>query len=97
MNTKDFNEQLQELPGQIMRVRKPLFLLLVIIMYLFLVWKIDVLSNAQPTQKAVASHQTTPTLPEIDSSTVNKIQQLQSDSVSVQALFNQARQNPFSE
>lgn len=97
MNSKELEGQLQALLGQILQFKKLLFVLLVVITYLFIAWRVDILSGAQPTEKAVASHQMTTALPEIDPATVNKIQQLQNNSVSVQALFNQARQDPFSE
>lgn len=97
MNTKDLEEQLRTLPAQLLRHKKLLFVIPVVAAYIFVAWRVNVLGNAQPTQKAVASHQTTQSLPQISPSTLNKIQQLQSNSVSVQALFNQARQDPFNE
>lgn len=97
MKTDELKDQLRELPGQILRVKKILFLALVVIVYVFVVWRFTVLRAAEPTEKAVASHQATQKLPTIDPATVKKIQQLQNNSVSVQALFNQARQDPFNE
>jgi cell division protein FtsB len=95
--TKDAQNQLQDFRKQFLRIKKILFVLLVVVAYIFIMWRINILSIAQPSRKSVASHQTTEALPQIDPATVNKIKQLQNDSVSVQALFNQARQNPFQE
>jgi hypothetical protein len=57
------------------------------------------LSTAQPDPVAVttaeqAKQQTTP---HIDPAIVQKIKQLNDNSVSAHALFNQSRQNPFGE
>jgi hypothetical protein len=64
-------------------------------LYGFILWRINTYSNIPANQnvensKAVAQ-------PHVDAATVQKIQQLQDNSVSVKALFNQARQNPFQE
>lgn len=94
-SNKSSQAQLQHLTEQFMRFRIALFLLLVVAVYGFVVWRIDALKNAPPTPSAVDSQLQSTT--HIDQATINKIQQLQSNSVSVQALFNQARQNPFHE
>lgn len=51
--------------------------------------------NTQPTQTQISSNLKTTAQPTINPAVVNQIEQLQNNSVSVQALFNQARQNPF--
>jgi hypothetical protein len=58
-------------------------------------WRINVYSNApaDATQEAAQ----TAKQPHIDAATVEKITSLQDHSVSVQAIFEQARQNPFNE
>lgn len=95
MNSNGLRSQLQQFLKQILHFRVPLFLLLVAIVYGFVVWRVDTLRNAPPPASAVASKLQTST--HIDQATVNKIKQLQDNSVNVQALFNKARQNPFQE
>ncbi len=95
MKTSGLKQQLQQAGAQFLHVRIPLFLLLVAVVYGFIIWKIDTLQNAEPKASAVASK--LQSSPHIDQATVNKVTELQDNSVSVQALFNQARQNPFSE
>jgi hypothetical protein len=72
-----------------------LFLLLLVAVYGFVLLRINTLSNAQPSSTAVAAQIKSVTIPHIDPTVVQQIQNLQDNSVSVQALFNQARTNPF--
>ena len=70
-----------------------LFIIIVAALYGYLVMQITNASNAQPSadQTIIGLHVT----PRIDSNLIDKLQQLQDNSVSVQALFNDARTNPF--
>lgn len=72
-----------------------LFFLVVAALYGYIVWRINVFSNA-PASTGEETAQTVPQ-PRIDPDTVAKIQSLQDNSVSVQSLFDTARQNPFQE
>ena len=71
------------------------FLVFVALLYGFVFLRINNLSSAQPTADAVSSQVKAAQLPHIDQTVVNQLQSLQDNSVSVQALFNQARSNPF--
>lgn len=72
-----------------------IFFLLVAALYGFIVWRINVLSNMPPSQSEKTAKVSAQ--PHIDAATVKKIQSLQDNSVSVQSLFDAARQNPFNE
>jgi hypothetical protein len=72
-----------------------IFFLLIASLYGFILWRINVYSNASPDQNVEDAQ--VAAQPHIDQSTVQKLLSLQSNSVSVQALFNEARQNPFQE
>ncbi|HSX05753.1 MAG TPA: hypothetical protein VLF69_04760 [Candidatus Saccharimonadales bacterium] len=72
-----------------------LFFLAVMVLYSFIVWRINVFSNTPASQSEKAAQTTAQ--PHIDPATVAKMQNLQDNSVSVQTLFDQARQNPFHE
>lgn len=95
MSSNKSQAQIHQLKEQFTRFRVVLFLLLVVLVYGFIVWRIDILKNAPPSSDAVASKLQSTT--HIDQATITKIQQLQDNSVSVQTLFNKARQNPFQE
>ncbi len=72
-----------------------LFFLAVAALYGFIVWRINTFSSTPASTAEETVHATAQ--PHIDPSTVAKIKSLQDNSVSVQALFDSARQNPFQE
>ena len=72
-----------------------IFVIFIAILYGFLLFQISSLSNSQPTSEAVSSQVKAAQIPHINQSVVNQLQTLQNNSVNVQALFNQARNNPF--
>lgn len=74
-----------------------LFLTFLIGIYGFLVWQIISLDKAEPDQSVVNAKLKTAGVPRIDPDVLNKIQQLQDNSVEVQTLFDKARSNPFQE
>lgn len=98
---KNGNIELGNLGGQLGGIAKRLraysglaFFLLVAVIYGFILWRINVYSNA-PASQSEASTATVP--PRIDPTVAQKMLDLQNNSVNVQALFNEARQNPFQE
>ncbi|CAN5120503.1 hypothetical protein BH09PAT3_BH09PAT3_2860 [soil metagenome] len=75
------------------RYRVILFALFVVGLCSYLIFQIGQASSVQPaTQDATASTSSTP---RIDPLVVKQLQELQDNSVNVQALFNEARTNPF--
>src|SRR4051794_9963142 len=81
----------------IARVYAPLaFLIFLAAIYGFLLWRIFSLTSAAPDQAAVNAKLQTVGVPKVDPNVVAKMQHLEDNSVSVQTLFDQARQNPFS-
>ncbi len=72
-------------------------ILLVLLIYLFLVWRISSLASAEPDDVAVDTALTSSAVPKIDNKAIEQIQNLEQNSSQVQALFNQARNNPFQE
>jgi len=74
-----------------------LFLLLLAGVYGFVLWRISVLSSAQPSDSDVQAQIQTAVTPHVDSNAVTQLQNLQDHSVSVHTLFDEARRNPFQE
>lgn len=72
-----------------------IFFLAVACLYGFILWRINTYSNTPPSQSEESAASSTQ--PHIDPTVVQKILNLQDNSVNVQALFNQARDNPFQE
>ena len=98
MKNKDLN--LSELPAQLGALLRRvsaykvfIFFMLVASLYGYIVWRINVLSNTPPA----TSDEQAATQAHIDQETVDKLQSLQDNSVSVQSLFDTARQDPFQE
>jgi hypothetical protein len=83
--------------GRFGKYRALLFFVFVAFVYAFIVYRINVLSSAEPDPSAVASASKGPKQPRIDPAVVEKIEELEDNSVNVQSLFDQARQNPFQE
>src|SRR4051812_14676305 len=72
-----------------------IFIVFTVLVYGFVLMRINTLSNLQPTEDAVSSQAKAAPLLSIDPAVINQIQALQDNSVSVQTLFNDARNNPF--
>jgi len=102
MKNADIKLDLSAIPAQFNKAlgkigvyRVFIFFLVVASLYGYIIWRINVFSNA-PASISEETAQATPQ-PRIDPDTVSKIQSLQDNSVSVHALFDQARNNPFQE
>lgn len=77
------------------RYKLVLFLVLLAIIYGFLVLQISSDNSVQPSGAALSQQTTAHSVPRIDPKLVQQLDQLQNNSVSVHALFNQGRSNPF--
>lgn len=75
------------------------FILFLVIsgLYGFIIWRINVLAVATPTQAEVQTAQQENSTPRINQTVVEKMMSLKDNSVRVQTLFEDARNNPFSE
>lgn len=97
---KNISDILDRTLGYLSRTKKYLpvaFVVLVVALYGFLVYRASVLNSAEPSS-ATASTQPAPTnVPHIDPKVLSQLQNLQDNSVSVQSLFDQNRDNPFQE
>lgn len=71
------------------------FLVLVGLIYGFLMLRINALGSMEPSESDVTSQVKAAKVPYIDQDVVKQLQSLQDNSVSIQALFDQARSNPF--
>ena len=78
---------------RVVRYRIILFLLAMIMIYGYLVFQIGQASSVAPASDQQLT--TTKASPRIDPEVVKQLQQLQDNSVSVNALFNGTRTNPF--
>lgn len=89
---------LAELKRVVIKEKKfawPLVILFFLIIYGYMVLKINNFTQTQPTQIQVSNDMKTTVTPAINQGMVNKLEQMKNNSVGVQALFNQSRSNPF--
>ena len=70
-------------------------LLIVLLAYLVVVYKISSLSKAEPSPDQTSN--TASLIPKIDPKAISQIQSLEDNNTQVHTLFEQARNNPFSE
>jgi hypothetical protein len=90
-------EQLSVVLVKLKQYRLILFLLFVAAIYGFVFLRINTLNNAQPSSDAVAAQNNPIQASHIDKTVVKQLESLRDNSVNVQTLFEQARNNPFQE
>jgi hypothetical protein len=72
-----------------------MFLIFLAAVYGFVLYRINTLASAEPTDEATS--QAISKTPHIDEKVVSQLEALKDNSVSVQTLFDDARNNPFQE
>jgi hypothetical protein len=70
-------------------------IMIVLLLYVVMVWKISSLATAEPSSDETAVAQSN--IPKVDKRAVNQILNLEQNNTQVHSLFNQARNNPFQE
>jgi len=93
LESPQLSATLVKLGRQLSRIRVLLFILLVASLYGYMVFQIGQAINVEPTPADELT--TVKASPRIDQDTVQQLKQLQDNSVSVKALFNDSRSNPF--
>ena|SRR6266496_2161058 len=74
-----------------------LFLLLLAATYGYVLFRISVQVNVQPSDTDITTQAKASAVPHVDPTAVKQLESLQDNSVNVKSLFNQARSNPFHE
>lgn len=97
LDLKDLPAKLLSITGVLRRYVVLIFIIGFLGIYGFLVMRINTLSSAEPDEDAVTERLSTARQTTVDKDTIEKIKQLQEQNVEVQTLFQQARDNPFSE
>jgi hypothetical protein len=96
LNLKELPQQLARVGQKLLGIAPLLFILVAAGLYGFLLLRIATLSNIQPDASSVNS-EISKLSPHIDQKAAAQLQGLEDNSVNVQTLFNQARDNPFGE
>jgi len=96
-DVKGLGEKFADVLPKLKRYLPYLFGLLILVLYGYLLYRVNVLNTAEPAASDVASQSQTATVPKVDPNLVKQLQSLQDNSTSVKSLFNDARNNPFQE
>lgn len=90
-------EKFSDVLSRFKRYLPLLFGLLLLVLYGYLVYRVNVLNAAEPSATDVAAQSQTAKVPHVDPALIDQLQSLQDNSSSVQSLFDSARDNPFNE
>lgn len=96
INVGDLSKSLKMAGKKLARFRVLFFLLLLVGLYGFIIFRTYTLLDIAPDESAV-TETSKATRAHIDEDVAKKIQELQDNSVNVQQAFNEARNNPFQE
>ncbi len=100
MKNLKLNQIIQKLQPAINKFRRysPLLFMIVLVgVYGFLMYRVNTLTNKEPDDEAILQKLNTVKRPKIDQAAIDKINQLQGQNVEVKTLFDTARNNPFNE
>ena len=94
----DFKTQFLKILRVANTYRGIIFFLVLSSLYGFIIWRINVLSTAPPSQADIqTAEKTVSGAPKLDEASAKAITSLKDNSVRVQTLFESARNNPFDE
>ena len=97
LNISSLSEKLSDALPRLKRYIPLAFLIVVVGLYGFIVYRVNTLNSAEPSTEDVTAQSKTAQVPHIDPSLIQQLQSLQNNSTSVKALFDAARDNPFQE
>lgn len=89
--------QAQKLGGDLKRYLVIFVIIVIGSMYAYLLYTSGKLAEAEPSEVQVSEKFQGAARPKIDKAAAQKLEELEDQNIEVQALFQQARNNPFSE
>jgi predicted negative regulator of RcsB-dependent stress response len=95
LNLASIQKKVTALTPQAKRHSTFIALMVVLLAYIVVVWRISQLAVAEPSADATAASQTS--IPHVDQKAIDQIQSLEQNNTQVQSLFDSARNNPFQE
>ena len=96
LELKPIIEKLQPLINILKKDSVGIFLAIVAFIFGFLIWRIGVLANAEPSSSAVDEALLTVVKPRIDQKSIESIESLQAQKIDIGSYFS-GRDNPFEE
>ncbi len=97
IESKSITSQISKFIEFLNRYKLEVFVIFVCIIFGFLIMKISVYSTQEPSSNSLDEKIKTVKLPKVDEEAVRNIQKLEDQNIEVKSLFNDARNNPFSE
>lgn len=97
LTTADLQKQIQPTVNWLRKYASFIFVLVFLGVYVFLVQYIGGLIQDEPSQAAIDSKLKPVNRLKVDEDALRQITDLESQNIEVKALFDQARQNPFTE
>ncbi len=94
INSKELLASIKKLLPVLVKHAAFIATILVLLVYLFVVWRISQLAGAEPAADQEAA---SVSIPKVEKNAINQIQALEQSNVQVHSFFNSARNNPFSE
>lgn len=91
----DLEEAIKKYLVLVAKYKIVLFIVVVALVYGYLMYQINNLSNKSPTTNAVQANTSPNTFIHINSSEAQKLMSLKDNNVNIQTLFAQSRNNPF--
>lgn len=95
IEVKQISGALRSVIEKLQRYAGFLFVISVLLIYSFLVFRISLLSDPEADEAAIAEQMTTVKRLKVDQNSIDRIEQLEDQNVGVQSLFEEARDNPF--
>jgi hypothetical protein len=90
-------DKLRSILSKIAIYRYVLFIIAVAVIYGYTIVHINSFDSAVPSQAVISQQSKAIPTPQIDKTAAQQLESLQNNNVSVQVLFEQARNNPFQE
>jgi hypothetical protein len=97
LNLKDTPKLAKEFVGKARPYLLYAVIAIVLCSYAFMLLSIKSIAVSEPTEEAIAERLSQVKQPKVDEETVAKLEQLKDQNIQVQALFDEARKNPFEE
>jgi len=97
LKTSSFTTKLAAVAGFLKRYVVIIFLVVLCGIYGYMAYRINSLTQAEPSDAAIAEKLKASPRPRIDQQAIDKMNQLEDENIEVHTLFQQARNNPFSE
>ena len=94
LDLKSFGPKLKALQAAILKHGPFIAIIIVLVIYLFVVWRISQLVGAEPPS---SDEVTAASIPKVDKKAIEQIQSLAGSNKEIQSFFDSARQNPFQE